>query len=378
VSTDCESTGGDIAPASTAPRPVTRRVAEDTDAEAMDPLPDRFTLGAHQRSHLLAAGIHDSELRGPLWQRSSYGHYAWAVTDLCHPRQRIHAAASRCHANVAVAGWAAAWMHGARDLDGLEPDGRPSPVPVCTTPGLRLVPGTNGAFTLRVSRSRLDPDEIVELDGVPCTSLVRTAFDAARFAPDLTEAVVALDALLRATHLEIADLVAYAERRRRWHGRLQVLQAAELSNAWTLSCPESRLRVIWQERAGLPVPLVNCTIVDHAARPVAMADMLDEEAWLVLEFDGAYHATSTQRGLDDQRTQRLHALGLHVARFVADDLRPSRRRSTANRLRLLRSRRLEEVADRRPAWSVLARHQAARFSDRSSRDTPACCPSNGH
>jgi len=323
----------------------------------MDWLPDRFTLGAHPRNHLIAAGLHDSELRGPLWQRSSYGHYAWAATDLDHPRQRIHAAGSRCHGDVAVAGWAAAWMHGARDLDGLEPDGRLSPVPVCTTPALRLVTGINNAVTLRVSRSRLDHDEIVELDGVPCTSLVRTAFDAARFAPDLTEAVVALDALLRGTDLRLADVVTYAEQRRRWHGRHQVLRAAELSNAWTLSCSESRLRVIWQDRAGLPGPLVNCTIVDEMGRPVAKADMLDEEAWLVLEFDGAYHATSTQRGLDDQRTQRLHALGLHVARFVADDLRPSRRLSTANRLRLLRSRRLDEVAGRTPAWSVLARPQ---------------------
>jgi Protein of unknown function (DUF559) len=334
-----------------------RRVVHVAHAVAMDPLPDRFTLGAHQRSNLLAAGIDDNELRGPLWQRSSYGNYAWAATDLSHPRQRIHAAASRCHGHVAVAGWAAAWMHGARDLDGLEPDGRPSPVPVCTTPGLRLVPGADSAVTLRVSRSRLDHDEIVELDGVPCTSLVRTAFDAARFAPDLTEAVVALDALLRATDLHISDVVAYAQRRRRWHGRQQVLAAGALSNAWTLSCPESRLRVIWQERAGLPAPLVNCTIVDDAGRPVAMADMLDEQAWLVLEFDGAYHATSTQRGLDDRRTQRLHALGVHVARFVADDLRPSRRQETANRLRLLRRHRLEEVAGRRPAWSVLTRRQ---------------------
>jgi hypothetical protein len=323
----------------------------------MDPLPDRFTLGAHPRSSLLAAGISDSELRGPLWQRPSYGHYAWAATDLGHPRQRIHAAASRCQAGAAVAGWAAAWMHGAHDLDGLEADGRPSPLPVCTTPHLRLVPAIDSALTLRVSRSRLGHDEIVVLDGVPCTSLARTAFDAARFAPDLAEAVTALDALLRATELQIADVVAYAQQRRRWHGRGQVLRAAELSNAWTLSCPESRLRVIWQERAGLPVPLVNCTIVDEAGLPVATADMLDEDAWLVLEYDGAYHATSTQRGLDDQRTQRLHALGLHVARFVADDLRPARRQATANRLRLLRRRRLEEVAGRRPAWKVLARKQ---------------------
>lgn len=303
----------------------------------MDPLPDRFTLGAHQRGGLIAAGVSDSELRGPLWQRSSYGHYAWAA--------------------VAVTGWAAAWMHGARDLDGLEPDGRPSPVPVCTTPGLRLVPAVDGPVPLQVSRSCLDPDEIVDRNGVPCTSLVRAAFDAARFAPNLMEAVVTLDAVMRATDLRTSDVVAYAQQRRRWHGRQQVLQAAELSNAWALSCPESRLRVIWQEHAGLPVPLVNCTIVDDAGRPIAMADMLDEEAWLVLEFDGAYHATSTQRGLDDQRTQRLHAVGLHVARFVADDLRPSRRQATANRLRLLRSRHLEEVAGRTPTWSVLARSQ---------------------
>jgi hypothetical protein len=321
----------------------------------MQQFDEALTTGAHRRRDLLAAGVTDAELRGPLWERSSYGRYAWAATDASHPRQRIHAAASRCGDGEAVAGWAAAWLHGARELDGAGPAGTDAlaPVPICTTPDRRLVPRGTGRVPLRVSRSRLDPHEIVQLDSQPCTNLVRTAFDVARFAPDLSEAVVALDALLGATDLRLQDVVDYAGERRRWRGRPQVLQATALASARALSCPESRLRMVWQLRAGLPAPLVNVTIADSDGRPIAMADLFDEEAWLVLEYDGAYHAAAHQRGLDDQRTQRLHAWGLHVARFVAQDLHPSRQQATANRLRALRRRRLQEVAGRRAEWAVL-------------------------
>jgi hypothetical protein len=320
----------------------------------MQHVDEAMTTGAHRRRDLFAAGVTESELRGPLWQRSSYGRYAWAATDPTHPRQRIHAAASRCGDGEAVTGWAAAWLHGAHDVDGFGPSGmgEAAPVPVCTTPARRLVAAGTSLVPLTVSRSQLDAGEIVWLDGVPCTNLVRAAFDVARFARDITEAVVALDALLRATDLRLMDVVAYANERRRWRGRPQVLCAAELASERTLSCQETRLRMIWQLRAGLPEPLVNATIADDEGRPVAMADLLDEAAWLVLEYDGAYHATASQRGLDDQRTQRLHAWGLHVARFVAQDLHPSRQQATVARLRSLRQRRMRDVAGRAARWSV--------------------------
>ena len=317
---------------------------------------DSLLLGSHTRASLRTRGFPERELYGPLWRRTTWGHYAWAATDAAHVRQRIHVAAGRRRSVGVVTGWAAAWLHGARDLDGLDPYATlPTtlPVPICTTPEYRLSGRSAPEASVRVVRSRLASDDVIELDGVPCASLVRTAFDAARLAPDLTEAVVTLDALLRDTPLPLEQLVAYADERHRWRGRPQLLRACELATPRVRSCPESRLRVLWSETCGLPDPLVNASIVDHRGTLVAIADLLDEDAWLVVEYDGAYHSAAVQRGRDDERTQRLSALGLHVVRVVAPDLHPDRRAVTAMRLTALRTRRLREVDGRPRRWTTL-------------------------
>lgn len=323
------------------------------DAPAMKPLTDDVIRAAHRRKDLLSQGVTDAELRGPLWTRTAHGFYSWAATDAAEVEQRILVAASRLPSSGAVTGWAAAWLHGATRLDGLRGDAAtPLPVPICLTPHhqLRNAPSAE----LRISRSRLEPSELVVVCGVRCTHLVRAAFDAARFAPNIIEAVAVLDALLHSTVLRVEDLVAYAHERRRWHGREQLYRAAALADPWSLSCAESRLRVMWRE-AGLPAPLVNPVILDGDGRRCAMADLLDEAAALVIEYDGAHHADATQRAQDDDRTQRLHALGLHVVRVNSVDLRADRRWSTFQRLRRLREQRAASVAGQPRRWSVQAR-----------------------
>jgi hypothetical protein len=319
----------------------------------MRPLPDNLIRGAHPRHVLLGQGVDESELCGPLWTRPAHGQYAWSAVDPDDTRQRILVAASRLPGEGAVTGWAAAFLHGATRLDGLRPDAAtPMLVPVCLTPDHQLRNAARAG--LRVSRSRLAEDEIVTVDGVACASRVRAAFDAARFSENLTEAVVALDALLHSTVLRLQDVVGYAGDRRRWHGRHQVYAAAALADPWSLSCPETRLRVMWRQ-AGLPAPLVNPVIMDSDGRPFAMADLLDEAAALVIEYDGAHHADAGQRARDDDRTQRLHALGLHVVRVNSVDLRAERRWSTFQRLRRLRDRRAASLVDQPRMWSVQAR-----------------------
>jgi hypothetical protein len=319
----------------------------------MRPLPDHLLEGAHPRHVLLHQGVDDTELCGPMWTRTAHGHYAWSSADPDDVRQRILVAASRLPDEGAVTGWAAAFLHGATRLDGVRPDGTtPMLVPVCLTPDHQLRHAARAG--LRVSRSRLAEDEIVMVDGVACASLVRSAFDAARFSEGLTEAVVALDALLNSTAVRLHDVVAYADDRRRWHGRNQVYTAAAFADPGSLSCPETRLRVMWRQ-AGLPAPLVNPVIVDRYGRPLAMADLLDEAAALVIEYDGAHHADARQRASDDERTQRLHAVGLHVVRVNSVDLQVERRWTTFQRLRRLRERRAASIAGQPQLWSIQAR-----------------------
>ena len=319
----------------------------------MRPLPDSLIHGAHRRHALLSQGVDEAELRGPMWTRAAHGQYAWSAVDPDDIRQRILVAASRLPGEGAVTGWAAAFLHGATRLDGLRRDGVTlMPVPVCLTPGHQLRNATRAG--LRVSRSRLTRDEVVTLDGVVCVSRVRAAFDSARFSDNLIEAVVTLDALLHSTALRLDDVVAYADERRRWHGRHQVYAAAALADPWSLSCPETRLRVMWRQ-SGLPAPLVNPVLLDRNGTPFAMADLLDEAAALVIEYDGAHHADPGQRARDDERTQRLLAVGLHVVRVNSVDLRADRRYDTFRRMRLLRNRRLAETSGLTREWSVQAR-----------------------
>lgn len=256
----------------------------------------------------------------------------------------------------AVGGWAAAHLHGAIELDGADAGGHSiNPVLVCLTPAHHLVTGSG----LVISRSRLDPGDVVVIDGVRCTSLARTAFDLARFTPDLREAVVALDVMLRRTDLEVGEVHEYSLQRPRWSGRRQALQALSLADAHSLSPPETRLRLLWVLDAGLPPPLVNRLIIDEHGRPLARADLLDEQAALVGEQDGAHHWLAKQRSEDEQRTDLLHREGLRVLRFTSYDSAPSRRRATANRLRVVRAEHLTRPLTRR-RWSVLPLHADTR------------------
>ena len=138
---------------------------------------DQLILGAHRREHLLRAGIGTHELRGPLWRPTGSGRHAFIGTDPDDPRQRVHEAAARLPPPAAVGGWAAAHLHGAVELDGQHGQ----PVLVCLTPQHHLSAGAG----LQFSRSRLHDEDVVTVDGIRATSLVRTAFDLARLIPDV-------------------------------------------------------------------------------------------------------------------------------------------------------------------------------------------------
>ncbi len=166
-------------------------------------LDDDLVIGAHPRRRLLERGVSEHELAGPLWRATGSGRYAFAGTDADDPRQRTREAAARLPPTGAVGGWAAGHLHGAHELDGRGPWGRSKqPVLACLTPRHHLATGEG----LRISRSRMDEDDVTCVDGVRCTTLVRTAFDLARLTPDWREAVVALDVLLRCTDVDLGDV----------------------------------------------------------------------------------------------------------------------------------------------------------------------------
>jgi hypothetical protein len=106
--------------------------------------------------------------------------------------QRILEESRRLPEFGAVSGWAALRFHGVAYCDGLDRRGNQLPVPLVVPPGTPM----RGHPGILVHRERLDRGDVTVVLGVPCTRPARAAFDAARRASDLREAVVALDVAL--------------------------------------------------------------------------------------------------------------------------------------------------------------------------------------
>jgi hypothetical protein len=119
--------------------------------------------------------------------------------------------------------------------------------------------------------------------------------------------------------------------------------------------------------AGLPRPLVNVPIFDLHGRLLGIADLLDEEAGLVTEFDGQDHCRRRQHRADNDREEEFEGAGLVVVRADSLDMTEHQKRLVA-RLRSGRRRGLER--DRRkdrwtlvePEWCLEA-HARVELSD---------------
>jgi len=295
----------------------------------VDEIPSGLLAGAHTSRRWAAAGVAPAELRGAVWDQALPGRYAFAATDPRHPRHRALVAAAVVPSDGAVGGWAAAYLLGARALDGSTPDSDvDQPVLVCLQRRSQR-PWWPG---IRPFRSDLEAADVVAADGAPVTSPVRTAFDLARLAPSLTEAVVALDALVADLGVDLRAVEAYTRARPRWRGRPRVRRALQLADGRSRSPQESRLRMLWVLDAGLPRPLPNQEVHDRRGHLLAEVDLLDAESGLVAEYDGAHHAAADQRAVDNARHETLERHGLQVVRVAAGDLTRHRRR-TVLRLR---------------------------------------------
>lgn len=257
-----------------------------------------------------------AERRSPLWRRPHRGVLAWAGSDEDDPMQRIFAAAAALD-DVPVAGWAAAYLHGAKELDGENSKGDPLPVLFC--------PGDSGRKRRRAGleplRSALDEGDVVRVRDVACTSLERTAFDLMRLAPTLADAVADVDTMLRSTKLRPQDVPKYVARQGRRWGVVQAREAVALADPRALSRPESRLRVLWVVGAGLPKPLVNRSVFHRrTGRRLGAPDLLDPTSGLAAEYDGEYHWELAQSTADNKRQERLEGVGLTIVRVTALDM----------------------------------------------------------
>lgn len=253
------------------------------------------------------------------WRRSSKGRYVPADVDRERVHQRIvEAAATLPDDRGGVTGWAGLAWDDARWFGGAPwGGGRARPI-VLATGGSRAI-RAQPAYGIATSEERLDPVDLVLLDGVRITSHVRSVWFEMRYADSLVDAVTTLDMAAYDDLVSIAELVAFAGLHRGWTGAPQCRAAAALAdeNAW--SPREVAMRIVWSVHAGLPRPLCNRPVFDHRGRHLGTPDLLDPVAGVLGQYDGGLHLTSRARHVDVALDDVYRSHGLECVTMLAGD-----------------------------------------------------------
>lgn len=231
-------------------------------------------------------------------------------------------------------------MHGAAFFDGLATDGTTMlPVPLALGVAGRI----RGDDAVVLSYHRLAADEVTTCHGVPTAVPLRCLLDHVRLQTDPREAVVAVDMLAAARVVGPAAAATYAEGLS-GRERTLLLWAAHFASDGARSPNETRLRLVAELDAGFPRLLVNPVVHDRSGHRLGEVDLLDVDAGLVIEYDGADHREAGQHSHDVTKEAGLRGVGLEVTRVTGADLRRPAR--LVDRLLAARGRALFEP----PAW----------------------------
>ena len=222
----------------------------------------------------------------------------------------------------AVTGWAALRLAGATFFDGLEADGRTErDVDLLLGPGQSRRPRAG----VRWHQDRWQETELWLRQGVRCARPVRALFDEMRQAGSVRQAVVAMDMAAAADLTSIRRMAEHLAGRSGWDGTPVVRRALDLADEGSRSPAESRLRLDWVLDAHCPRPLANRDVFGHDGRLLGVADLIDDTAGVVGEYDGEDHAGSRQRSRDADRDSAFHDHGLEVFRVTGfDEHQPDR------------------------------------------------------
>jgi len=171
---------------------------------------------------------------------------------------------------------------------------------------------------LRTYDMALVPDELDWVAGLPVTTPGRTAFDIGCRKP-MGIAIAHLDALMRATGLEVDEISEIATRHRGARGLRKLKAALECVDAGSQSPKETWLRLLLV-RAGLPRPATQIRVIAAAGNQVYYLDMGWPDLMVAVEYDGEHHRTDRwQYTKDIRRSEELARLGWIVVRVVASD-----------------------------------------------------------
>ena len=232
------------------------------------------------------------------------------------PDERLRAVALWGPPSTAIAGLAAARLHGERMLS-------TAAMSTCVEAYLPGRHRTPPWVRLRVRNSHLQPEHLTVVEGIPCTSLPRTVCDLARWRDDDTEAIVAVDSLCRATGTPPMSLAPAIARMRPIRGVGRVLSLLPLCDHRADSPPETRLRLLIHH-SPLPDPEPQVLICNEHGARIATADLGYRRQRVALFYDGGYHLHRRQRDWDSRVTADLTEQGWRSMRVTAGMLRTPR------------------------------------------------------
>lgn len=203
-----------------------------------------------------------------------------------------------------VAGQSAASLHGAQWVD-------------ANRPAELLWPNRRPPSGIRAWSDVVTDDEVTVIDGITVTTPPRTALDLACRYP-LGKAVAAVDALAKATHLSLPDVVALAERYRGRRGIRQVGKIVQLVDAGAESPKETWLRLL-VVRHGFPPPSTQIPVYNEYGVLVAVIDMGWEALKLGLDYEGENHRGPVRFNKDIRRYDEITRLGWTDIRVTSLD-----------------------------------------------------------
>jgi very-short-patch-repair endonuclease len=161
--------------------------------------------------------------------------------------------------------------------------------------------------------------------------------------------VVSIDMMAAAERASVRRARAYASRHPGTVGMPVVTRALDLASEYSRSPNETRTRLLWVLDARLPPPRCNQAVFDRAGRLLGFADLLDVEAGVVGEFDGADHRGAGRHTSDLAREERFRRVGLEVFRVTGLDLLHPER--VVDRMRATRTRARWEL-DVQRRWTI--------------------------
>ncbi len=202
---------------------------------------------------------------------------------------------------------------------------------------------------MALCQERLNPAEVMAVDGLRVTIPERSVCFQMRYADDVREAVVWFDMAAYNDLVSIQELAAYVMLHPGWTGIPRAREALDLVDENSWSPWETRMRNIWDLDAQLPRPLCNRPIFDLRGQHIGTPDLFDPEKGVAGEFDSTLHLSGAQRSSDLRREGLFRGHGLEYFTVLAGDI--GQRQMVAQRMLDARER-APDVPESRRTWTL--------------------------